>query len=180
MPSPVAHTLAGLCLAEAAGRRRGGPGRPVVAAVLVAANLPDADFAPLLLGLDPGQLFHQSVTHSVAFVLVSTLALALLLRKRLPLGRAWALLLLAGLGHLALDLVSVDRRPPIGVPLLWPFSDGVWHSPVTLFLGLDKSSLARLPSVGNLAAVAVEAAWLLPPYLLLRLRRPRAPGGTRP
>lgn len=185
MPSPVGHTLAGCCLAAVAARGlRGAPaaiGAPFFAAVLVASNLPDSDFllGPLLRPLGVA-LAHQGPTHSLAFVAVATAALALAIARpggARPL-RLWAWLCAAGAMHLLLDYVSHDDVPPIGLPLLWPFSTAYLHSPVDLFPGTDRDDPI---SARNAAQLLAELAWTLPPLLLLlrdRLRRAPLRGRT--
>lgn len=177
MPSPVAHTLAGWCIAEAVGGRAG-RSHAVTAAVLAAAVLPDADFLPALLGLDPGQSFHQGPTHSLFFVLAAAAPLALALRGRLGFAAAWATLALSGAAHLLLDIVTADLRAPYGIPLLWPLDDGRWHSPLSLFPRLERSSLSAALGAANALALAVEVAWFLLPAGLLLGRR--AARGARP
>lgn len=164
MPSPVGHTLAGCCLAVAAAGRTPALGTPAFgAALIVAANLPDLDFLGLLFGF-PAASVHQSATHSIAFALAAAVPLAWLPRGSVPRLQAWRWLAAAGLAHLALDFVSHDALPPIGIPLGWPFSDARWHSATELFPGSDRS---RLFSERNLRELATELAWLLPPLLLL-------------
>ncbi len=173
MPSPVAHALAGGLVAALP--RAGLLRSPrALAAVLVAANAPDLDFLAALAG----KAMHQHFTHSAAFALATALLLAPLLRSVLSAGPAFALLALAALSHLGLDLVSFDQYPPVGIPLLWPLSEARWHSPWTVFPGVAKATLAEIPSLRNLRELAVELALLLPPALLaLRLRRAREAAG---
>jgi membrane-bound metal-dependent hydrolase YbcI (DUF457 family) len=170
MPSPVSHTLVGCCVAAAAARGTGGVrAAPLTAAILVAANAPDADFllGPLLRPLGVA-LAHQGATHSLAFVAAATLLLALPLRGKIPLPRAWGWLCAAGAAHLLLDLVNYDDYAPIGMPLLWPFSTAYVHAGVTLFPGTDRDNPL---SAANALELLVELAWTLPIlWLLLRGR----------
>jgi membrane-bound metal-dependent hydrolase YbcI (DUF457 family) len=174
MPTPVAHALAGWCIAAVP--RAGLLRSPrALAVVVLAANAPDLDFLALLGGKAALDAVHQHGTHSLVFALGAALALAPLLRPRLGLGPAFGLLLLAGLSHLALDLVAFDARPPVGIPLLWPLSEARWHAGWTLFPGIDRSSLAEVASARNVRELLVELALLLPPALLAaRLRGARA------
>lgn len=167
MPTPVAHTLAGACVATLAARRlTAARALPVVAATLFAANLPDVDFLTLASGReDLGLLLHQGVFHSVGFVAAATLPLAWLLRRRVGLARAWLLLAAAGLTHLLLDLAVVDRKPPVGFPFLWPLTPERFHSPITLFPGIDRADVF---SLGNLHELLAELAWSFLALPLLR------------
>lgn len=175
MPTPVAHVLAGACVAALAARRLpAARALPVAAALVLAANLPDLDYLALVRGRAAMERFHQSVFHSIGFVATATLPLALLLRRRLGISRAWLLLAAAGLTHLLLDLMVVDLKPPVGFPFFWPLSDERFHAPFTIFPGIDRSSLLNRK---NLLELLAELAWSLPCLpLLLRWLPLRAPG----
>jgi len=177
MPTPVAHSLAGACVAALASR--GLPAAralPVAAALILAANLPDLDYLAVAGGREAMELFHQGVFHSIGFVATATLPLALLLRRRLGISRAWLLLAAAGLTHLLLDLVVVDLSPPVGFPFFWPLSAERVHAAITLFPGIDRTSILSLRNFHELLA---ELAWFSPslPLLLRWLPRP-PPGGN--
>ena len=177
MPTPVAHALAGWCVAAAPGvgleRSRG-----ALAALLVAANLPDIDYLALVGGRAAMEAHHQGFTHSLGFVLAAALPLALPLRRFVGPARAWVLAALAGASHLLFDLVSFDEKPPIGFPLFWPLSDGRYHAPWTLFPGIERSSLDRIIGMRNLRELAVELAVLAPLVYLAWRRRHGAPGAA--
>jgi len=164
MPTPVAHSLAGSCIAVLVSRRLpAARALPVVAAILFAANLPDIDYLAIVRGREAMARFHQGPLHSIGFVAVATLPLALLLRRRLGLARAWLLLAGAGLTHLLLDLTVVDRKPPIGFPFFWPLTTRIFHSPVEIFPGIDRSNVF---SMTNLRELIVELALGVPALLL--------------
>jgi membrane-bound metal-dependent hydrolase YbcI (DUF457 family) len=178
MPTPVAHTLAGACVAALAAR--GFPAArvlPVAGALLVAANLPDTDYLALVRGREAMAAFHQGVFHSIGFIAAATLPLALLLRRRLPFTLAWLLLAGAGLTHLLLDLLVVDTKPPVGFPFFWPLTGERYHSPISLFPGIDRTVLFGRK---NLLELLAELAWGLPALPLLRWLPWRAsPAGAR-
>jgi membrane-bound metal-dependent hydrolase YbcI (DUF457 family) len=172
MPTPIAHTIAGSCIAVIAGRRvPAARTLTVAAAILFAANLPDLDYLAVLGGRETMERLHQRAVHSVGFVAAAALPLAWTLRRRLGLRGAWVLLAGAGLTHLLLDLAAFDSKPPVGFPLLWPFSARLFHSPVTIFPGIDR---VHILGVRNLKELLVELALGIPALLLaLRLGRPR-------
>ena len=171
MPSPVAHTLAGACVAAFACRRLPvARTLPVTAALIFAANIPDLDYLALVRGREAMERFHQGVFHSVGFVATATLPLALLLRKRLEFSHAWLLLAICGLTHLLLDLVVVDTKPPIGFPFFWPLSPERFHASFTLFPGIDRGSIL---STRNLHQLLAELGWFFPTLPLLQRLLPR-------
>jgi inner membrane protein len=126
---PLAHTLAGACLAESGLRRL----TPLAASTLIiAANLPDLDGACYLHSADLAFAFRRGWTHGVlAIVLLPVLLTAVMtvfdrhVRRRRspgdPPARPRALL--------ALSLVGVFSHPCLdwlnnyGIRLLMPFSD---------------------------------------------------------
>jgi len=112
------------------------------------------DYLP---GLAVGDLnrFHQLATHSFAFCLVaSALAAWFFRRTRL---RAWAVFAIVH-SHLLLDLLTDDVRPPIGIPLLWPFSSRPFHI-AGLLPRWEKLSVAQaLTTPSNLLPAATELA----------------------
>jgi len=170
VPSPVAHGIAGGCIALLAARRLPAAGSlPVAAALLIAANLPDLDLLALAAGRAAMERLHQGPLHSLGFVAAATAALALTLRRRLGLPQAWLLLAGAGLTHLLLDLLVADRKPPIGFPFFWPLSSALFHAPVEIFPGVDRADVF---SARNLRELLVELGWGLP-ALLIAARWPR-------
>lgn len=167
MPSPVGHTLAGCCVAAAAAGRS----PRFVAAVLLAANLPDLDFLGGLARPFGLAIAHQGPTHSLAFVATAAALLALALRRDARPHAAFGWLLAAGAAHLLLDFFNFDDSPPIGIPFLWPLSEGYVHSPLVVFPGVDRDHPLSLHNVRELL---VELAVTLPLLaLLLRRRLPR-------
>jgi len=164
MPTPIAHSIAGACAAILVSRRLPAVrALPVVAALVFAANLPDLDYLAVLRGREAVERFHQGALHSIGFVAVATAPLALLLRRRLGFAWAWLLLAGAGLTHLLLDLTVVDLKPPIGFPLLWPWSTERFHAPVEIFPGIDR---AIIFSARNVRELIVELAWGVPAALI--------------
>ena len=182
MPTPVAHSLAGACVAPLVSRRLPAARTlPVVAALLFAANLPDIDYLALVRGRESMERFHQGPLHSIGFVAVAAAPLALLLRRRLGFARAWLLLAGAGLTHLLLDLMVVDRKPPIGFPFFWPFTAELFHATVEIFPGIDRDTVF---GGKNLRELLVELAWGIPALLLAgwrpwRLPRRKGPSAAR-
>jgi membrane-bound metal-dependent hydrolase YbcI (DUF457 family) len=137
MASPLGHALAGLALARAFpdASARGAPALAIGCVALAVA--PDLDFLPGLLQGQPA-LYHQGPSHSLIVGWAVSLGAALLLAgDRRQLLRTWLLLFAAFGSHLALDSLGPDGRPPIGMQLLWPFSDTSWLAPVTLLPGVQ-------------------------------------------
>ena len=68
----------------------------------------------------------------------------------------------------------VDRKPPVGFPLFWPFTTELFHAAVEIFPGIDR---AVVFGAMNLRELLVELAWGVPALLVDRVARPsRRPG----
>ena len=179
MPSPLAHTIAGLTVHVATARDEEELFDLRRAFVFVfAANAPDLDF---LLNLFDGRNHHQQETHSVGFAALCALAGALLFRLwRWP--RPFALGLSAGaawLTHVVLDFLNSDTNPPIGLMALWPFSHEYYKFAWPLFLDIGRTFSWRTVR-NNLLAAAWESVVLLPVlWLAWRLGRRRFLGSGR-
>jgi membrane-bound metal-dependent hydrolase YbcI (DUF457 family) len=123
------------------------------------------------------------IGHSLAGL---ALGAALLIRRdRRRLLGTWMLLFAAFASHLAIDSVGPDVRPPIGMPLLWPWSDRTWLAPVTLLPGVHhdvpgtegmREWLALVFGWINVRAVLVELL-LIGPLLILAEGFRRRRGG---
>ena len=130
MASPLGHLLAGLALGRAFDDSSGRGALALSIGCVALALAPDLDFLPGLLQGQPA-LYHQGPSHSLVVGLALSLGAALLIgRGRRQLLRTWLLLFAAFGSHLAIDSLGPDRRPPIGMPLLWPFCDTTWLAPV--------------------------------------------------
>jgi inner membrane protein len=153
----------------------------------VAANAPDLDFLPGLFIGDVNR-FHQSASHSLVAALIFGAAAALVV---LPSRRSFARIGLAGVAlyssHLLLDLFCEDKRAPLGIPLLWPFSSQHFTAPWSVFEGVkhgvsgeDLSAfVSHVLSWANVGAVALEMV-ILSPLLLLTWYVTRRPMGGHP
>ncbi len=170
MPSPVGHALgAALFGGVFAGRSAETAGeRPVRkrwwrdALVLAAVGLlPDLDF---VLGA------HSRYTHSVGAIVALGVVAWLVSGRRL----AWACAVAAAYGsHVLLDWLGNDTTPPIGIMVLWPFSEGFFQSDLHVFMAISRRYwLANFWS-HNLTAVAWELALLGPPTLAVWWYRAR-------
>jgi membrane-bound metal-dependent hydrolase YbcI (DUF457 family) len=183
MASPLGHALAGLALGRAFDDSSERRTTALLVACVVLALAPDLDFLPGLLQGQP-VLYHQGPSHSLVVGLALSLGVALLLRPdRRQLLRTWLLLFAAFGSHLVIDSLGRDRRPPIGMPLLWPFSDTSWLAPVTLLPGVNhavsgsespREWLAMVFSWINVRAILAEVLLVGPLLILVEgLRRRR-------
>lgn len=169
MTTPVGHSLFGVIvyLFASRGSRKG---LLLFALLMTAAFLPDFDYFPVLWGdLKLANLNHQWFTHSLLFVFVSGLALAIV-GKWLQLGsiaKLYLFIVAIMLSHLLLDYLTYDGREPKGILLLWPFSDQRFNSPVSVFGGVAKGSFSDLFSLHNLGVVGGELLIVGVPALLL-------------
>ena len=159
MCSPAGHILIGAACWFALAPRAGLAGAPRVAALaatIILANGPDLDYLP---GLAVGDLnrWHYQGTHSLLFAVALALAAVWAFRRRIAPGTALLpLFLAASLSHLAADIMTIDRSPPPGIPLLWPLSDVRFISPAPLFVNFQKASLEQLFTAANLGPLLRE------------------------
>lgn len=172
MASPVGHTLAGIAAGLMVQRPQPSARKRWLGVVVVAANLADMDF---LLGLWGGDLnlFHRQWTHSLVFAAAVTgLVYGVALWKNKASARATALLWgTVMLSHLLVDLLTLDRRVPLGIPLFWPFVGHYVISPFTPLGDLYKSGgmghfIGSLFCVHNAQTVLREVV-LLGPFVIL-------------
>jgi membrane-bound metal-dependent hydrolase YbcI (DUF457 family) len=186
MPSPLGHALGGIAVSWAAdlipgprawrttGReasfyRRAGGALTLTCAGL--AMVPDAD---LFLSA------HRTATHSISAVAIVTIVSAVVTgrvtrRPGFPTARVALMCGAAYASHLLLDWFGVDRYPPSGLQLLWPFSRTWFISGVDVFLPTERGRLFSVASLlTNLFAMAWETALLLPVLVALWLVRVKA------
>ncbi|MCZ6623216.1 MAG: metal-dependent hydrolase [Deltaproteobacteria bacterium] len=168
MPSPVGHTLAGLCGFMLAQNHVNIHrwGWFLVGSVVI-ANLADLDFLPGML-LGDLRTFHHQASHSLTAVVIVSLLISGLTKgcglNRVALG-IWGGVLY--LSHIVLDLLVNDPSPPFGVQFLWPFSETYFISPITPFASFDYFNptigiLTSLLSVHNLNTIIWETVLMTP------------------
>ena len=172
MSSPVGHSLAGYAVYAFRYRTLRLKDAKLVLLALLAANLPDFDFLPGLLVGTPN-VYHHGISHSLSAAVVCSAGLALIARSigyRSFKGLFLFFLALYG-SHLLLDYISIDRKYPLGVPLLWPLSDASYLLPHPILPPIDHAphdhaSLGQffedVFSLGNVFAMLLEAAILMP------------------
>jgi membrane-bound metal-dependent hydrolase YbcI (DUF457 family) len=179
MCTPIGHTILGLSILD-----RQKPGgwmhlwMPVLV-IVIAANFPDIDFLFGWRNGNPNQ-YHQGWTHSILFVAVVLVPIwwfsrSLFAQYSLP---GFQILALAMASHLLLDILGHDTRPPVGIPLFWPFSELRVKSPIMIFPAVHKASdsglfIHSLFSLHNLKVAGVETGIIGGVYALFRVGRRR-------
>ena len=164
MPTPVAHSLAGITIALLTSRKR--PVDPkFFAASAVAASFADVDFGiSFLLGRNVHHYFTHSIGFTLLFAGVAYLTARAFARDRpafdaLVLGVAY-------LSHILLDLLSEDTAAPYGLQLFWPLSGEFYISPILVFDDIWRGTLAKLFGLHNWLAVGREVLIVGPPAAL--------------
>jgi inner membrane protein len=171
MATPLGHALAGYAVYNFTNAAQGRGDLSLTLLCVFMATAPDLDFLPGLLVGKPA-LYHQGITHSLGAALLASLAAAGVwgLRRRSFLA-VFRCCFIAYLSHLILDLLGTDKRPPYGIPLLWPISNEHFVSPVPILLGVRHAATATTPTQEwalallhphNLAAIAWETIVVLP------------------
>lgn len=168
MPSPIGHSIAGLCGFMLI-RGRVSPSKQawlLLGSVFI-ANLPDFDVIPGLILGDPRVFHHQGIHSLFAGVMVGLIVGGVAMRRKLNEIEwgTWGGCLY--LSHVLLDLLVNDPSVPYGVQLLWPFSQAYFISPVTPFDRFDyfdpeHGIIRTMLSLHNLGAMMREAAILAP------------------
>lgn len=178
MPSPVGHALGGaivgLVMAPNGLRARGlGPGRNAFTLVVLAAVLPDVDFAW-------GR--HNMETHSLGAAVLAGLAVLAHTRGQHP--RLALAVALAWSTHVLFDWLGSDDTPPLGVMALWPLTSAFYFADAFVFEAISRRYWLDNFIPHNAWAVIKETLILGPPLLLLTAlrwrarRRSRRPGTT--
>jgi membrane-bound metal-dependent hydrolase YbcI (DUF457 family) len=187
MPSPIAHTLAGVAAAWAtdlvpgdrewrfrsakASRsdtslyaRAGGTLTLACAALGAAADL------DLLWG------GHREHTHSIgAVIFVALFSAAMAVHARRPVLRVVMMCSTAYATHILLDWLGADDFAPYGIRALWPFDDGWYISHLQVFRGTQRFYMTFGEAVrANVLAIAQEILILGPIVVALWLVRVEA------
>ena len=158
MPSPVAHSAAGIALYlliynNNTNFRKSGLKPPLLLALAVfLANLPDFDFIPGFLIGDPNR-FHHGISHSLIFALSIASLVYLMVKKTmavLDVKKLYLLLVLTLSSHVVLDFLTWDGSEPFGVPMFWPFSSDYVISPHSFFMGVTRSGESNLVFLASL------------------------------
>jgi len=165
MASPIAHSLAGAAVYWASlksptpldeWRQHARP----LALFAILANLPDLDFIPGWLLKGNPNAYHHGWTHSFVFVTAAALLISWVIKFRATkaANRTW---FLAATGsHLLIDYFTgpaLGRIASYGMPLLWPFSETRFSSPVSLVVGPEHHDLQHLFGWHNWLWAAYEA-----------------------
>lgn len=183
MPSPIAHTLAAysalitLDPTLISNRERNSL---ALGAGFVFGSLADADFVVAHFATQP-YLRHHYFSHSIPFALVFTALCWLLLRMaRRPSSGRWAGLFGAAyFTHLVLDYLTEDGSYPYGIPLLWPFSNSHFMTPVRIFYSIHRGMWEDIFSPENLQAIVMEVAIMAPVTLIAILVARRRLAGRK-
>ena len=133
MPTPIGHSLAGLTIQLASGKR---PARHQLASallVVIVASLPDLDFIPGYLSGEP-RAFHWGPSHSLfAAGLVGCAFGAFARYQRRPFLPVFLLMTAVYASHLLLDGLLGAGAPSIGLQVFWPFNTDRWMLPWAVF-----------------------------------------------
>jgi inner membrane protein len=139
MASPYGHALAGLTLLnlwlpQFPTEERS---RSIYGWAVFGACLPDLDFIPGLL-LGQGGRFHHGIIHSIGFAITVSMLLWIgigLLQKNHNFLKIGGLILCLTFSHLLMDFFTEATK---GFPLLWPFTEVPFLSPVLIFPRVER------------------------------------------
>jgi len=161
MASPIAHTLGAYAVLvtiepRLASRRLNGI---ALGTAFVFGNLADADFVVEQFISSPIWKHHY-FSHSIFFgILVGIVTyLVLKIARRKNAFRDAGLVCAAYCSHLLIDYFTDDGSKPYGIPLLLPFTQEHFISPLPIFYSIHRGELSDLFSMHNLMAVLIELA----------------------
>ena len=185
MPSPIGHAMAGIAAAWTAdlvpGQRAWRAAPESASWFLRAGNGVTLVCAGLGAAADLDLLFggHRTVTHSLAAVVfVWVFSTALAANAGRPIVRVGLMCTAAYATHLLLDWMGVDRFPPLGIQLLWPWNHEWYISGADVFRQTARIHMLTAPMMlQNLKAIAQELAILGPILVALWLVRVKALAG---
>jgi membrane-bound metal-dependent hydrolase YbcI (DUF457 family) len=140
VPSPIGHALGGIAAGWGVVPRRDLAGTAILAAVAI---VPDLD---LLVG------DHRGISHSLGLAVAAGLV-AFAVTRRPRWGAAVAL---AWASHVALDWMSNDTWPPLGVMAFWPVTRDYYKAGIEVFPAVSRKYWLAEFWVYNVKAVVVE------------------------
>jgi len=176
MCTPVGHSLLGFSIFISLKDSQKKDHWVIPLGIIILASFPDIDFIFGFLSGDPNR-YHHFWMHSLAF--------AVLFGVIFGVGSGWLfrrfsfrfgfLGFFIIFSHILLDFFTKDTSSPMGMQLLWPFSDSFYLSSVSLFQDVHKASsssefLKSLFVWHNLWTVLIELAILGPVFLISWLR----------
>jgi len=175
MATPIGHSIAGFAVSRLLPEKARSEAPLLTALCVGMAVLPDLDVLPGLVQGMPA-FFHGGMSHSFFAGAVISLLVALIFRtKHLTRWQIFAFCFAAYSTHLFMDFVNTDGRAPYGIPLLWPFTDAAFISPIPVFIGMHHSESAT-DTIGqfvdavfssyNVLAISLEIA-IVAPYVWL-------------
>ena len=113
---------------------------------------------------------HRGMSHSLGVAIIAGLVawgITRSPRRALAVTLAWA-------SHVALDWLSNDTRPPIGVMALWPLSRGYYKASIEIFPAISRHYWEARFWIYNTKALLVELLILGPlAAAMLWRRQPR-------
>jgi inner membrane protein len=177
MASPVGHGLIGYAIYRVTASAEREDRRTLLCICLLLAIAPDFDFVPGIVSGQPA-LYHQGISHSLGVALVVSFGIAV--TYSLTKGTLWAdwgRFFLAYASHLMIDMFGPDRRPPYGIPLLWPINDAYHLAPFQLFWGVHHAKetstttgewVTGILTPYNLGAIGMEVLVTLSVILLVQ------------
>jgi len=154
MPSPIGHSIIGLCIYAFVNRNLNFKKNwKEMLLYIFLSNLSDVDVIPQLFGFSIPFIEHREILHGISFAFLLSLILSYYIRiKAVPSrNKIPKLLIFFALiySHPIVDLFTLDQREPAGVMLLWPFSSSFFISPIQVLPGISHNSFLELFSQIN-------------------------------
>jgi inner membrane protein len=171
MPSPFGHSLAGYFVSVCSSKSLRVHKVKNQLFCISIASVPDLDFLPGILMGTPN-LFHHGISHSLGAGILFSCILALILNKKSSNFKKEFFTCFGLYGsHVFLDYLSVDGRPPLGIPIFWPLSNEYFIFPYSPFPQIKRSELDYATmaeflndacSIHNLYVIILELTIFIP------------------
>lgn len=176
MSSPFGHSIAGYFVAVFETRTWKVINLRKLISYIFIANAADLDLIPGFIIGKPN-LFHHGASHSLCAAVLFSIAAAFFMgSKEKHYIKMVSIAFCLYVSHLFFDYLSVDGRPPIGIPVFWPLSNEYFIFPYPFLPPVMHSSvdhattgqfLNALFSIHNLYVMLIELAVTMPLLIIL-------------
>lgn len=178
MSSPFGHSIAGYLIYSCKSKNLRPQNYRELLLFIFVANVPDLDFLPGIIIGTPN-LYHHGISHSLGFAFIVSLLLTQIVQfssKHTKFKTNFLYFFGTYSSHLFLDYISVDARPPLGIPIFWPLTNEYFICPYPILPPVSHAQsdyagtaevFSQIFSIHNLHVIMIELTITIPFFLLL-------------